>query len=388
MRAQTKGKSTLLIVDDQPHNLSVLGDLLVPYYHVRAANSGQRALEVAASHPHPDLILLDVRMPDMDGIAVLAKLRSNPATAEIPVIFVTALDGTDDEEKGLALGAADYITKPLRPAIVLARVRTQLEAKQARDWLRDENAALEAEVGRRMRDNQDLQDVTIHALARLAEVRDMETGSHLHRTQGYIRAIAKHLSRHHGYAEELTPDAIELMAKSAPLHDIGKVGIPDAILLKPGRLTDDERRIMETHALIGAEALERAERDAHRRMPFLRYAKEVARSHHEHWDGSGYPDRLAGIDIPLAARLMAVADVFDALISERPYKAAYAFEQARQIVRDGRGTHFDPQVVDAFEACFEECCAIARKFADGITPPGPAQGLIGDRQARSAAADA
>jgi len=356
----------LLIVDDQPHNLAVLGDLLVPYYHVRAANSGQRALEVAASHPHPDLILLDVRMPDMDGIAVLANLRTSLATAEIPVIFVTALDGTDDEEKGLALGAADYITKPLRPAIVLARVRTQLEAKQARDWLRDENTALEAEVSRRMRDNQDLQDVTIHALARLAEVRDIETGSHLHRTQGYIRAIAHHLSMHPDYAEELTAESIEMIAKSAPLHDIGKVGIPDSILLKPGRLDDDERRIMETHAAIGATALEQAERDAHRRMPFLRYAKEVARSHHERWDGTGYPDRLAGADIPVAARLMAVADVFDALVSERPYKKAFTFDQARQMVLDGRGTHFDPQVVDAFDACFDECSSIARKFADGL----------------------
>jgi len=368
MRAQTKSKATLLIVDDMPHNLAVLGDLLVPFYNVRAANSGRRALEIASAYPHPDLILLDVMMPDMDGIAVLAKLRANPSTAEIPVVFVTAMDSTEDEEKGLALGAADYITKPLRPAIVLARVRTQLEAKQARDWLRDENAALEAEVGRRMRDNQDLQDISIHALARLAEARDNETGHHLHRTQGYVRVLATHMAMHPEYAEDLVPEAIELIVKSAPLHDIGKVGIPDAILLKPGKLTDEERKIMQTHAAIGAEALEQAERDARRRMPFLRYAKEVARSHHERWDGSGYPDRLAGSDIPLAARLMAVADVFDALVSARPYKRPFSFEQAREMVLNGRGGHFDPAVVDAFDACFDECCKIAQRYADGLIP--------------------
>jgi putative two-component system response regulator len=365
MKASPPGKATILIVDDMPHNLAVLGDLLVPLYRVRAANSGARALDIANTHPYPDLILLDLMMPDMDGLTVLASLRANPVTANIPVIFVTSMDSIEDEEKGLALGAADYITKPVRPAIVLARVRTQLEAKFARDLLRDENAALEAEVGRRMRDNQDLQDISIHALARLAEVRDVETGNHLHRTQNYIRVIAGHLAMHPEYADELSAEIIDLIAKSAPLHDIGKVGIPDSILLKPGRLDDDERKIMQTHAQIGAEALEQAERDAKRRMPFLRFAKEVARSHHERWDGAGYPDGLAGADIPLAARLMAVADVFDALVSERPYKRRMSFEEARTLVMEGRGTHFDPDVVDAFDACFKECCAIAQRYDDG-----------------------
>jgi len=365
MTTPSPSKATILIVDDMPHNLAVLGDLLVPQYRVRAANSGVRALEIAVVAPQPDLILLDMMMPDMDGITVLAKLRANPATAGIPVIFVTSMDSIEDEEKGLALGAADYITKPVRPAIVLARVRTQLEAKFARDLLRDQNAALEAEVGRRMRDNQDLQDISIHALARLAEVRDVETGNHLHRTQNYIRVIAGHMSMLPEFADELTSANIDLIAKSAPLHDIGKVGIPDSILLKPGRLDDAERAIMQTHARIGADALEQAERDAKRRMPFLRYAKEVARSHHERWDGTGYPDRLAGADIPLSARLMAVADVFDALVSERPYKRPMGFDEARGLVMEGRGTHFDPAVVDAFEACFAECCAIAQRYDDG-----------------------
>jgi putative two-component system response regulator len=363
------GKATVLIVDDMPNNLAVLGDLLVPLYHVRAANNGARALEIAASPPRPDLILLDVMMPDMDGMEVLARLQAEPATADIPVIFVTSMDSTEDEEKGLALGAADYIAKPIRPAIVLARVRTQLQAKFARDWLRDQNAALEAEVGRRLRDNQDLQDISIHALARLAEVRDVETGNHLHRTQGYIRVIAERLAQHPAYAEQLSPEAIEWIAKCAPLHDIGKVGIPDSILLKPGPLDADERRIMERHAIIGAEALEQAERDARRHMPFLRYAKEVTRSHHERWDGRGYPDHLSGAAIPISARLMAVADVFDALVSARPYKAPMSFEEARRIVVGGRGGHFDPDVVDAFEAVFAQCCAIARRFADGHAGP-------------------
>jgi len=366
LKANVRSRATVLIVDDMPNNLAVLGDLLVPAYHVRAANSGQRALEIALTPPYPDLVLLDLMMPDMDGLSVLAQLRAQPATANIPVIFVTSMDSAEDEEKGLALGAADYITKPIRPAVVLARVRTQLEAKFARDLLRDQNAALEAEVERRMRDNQDLQDISIHALARLAEVRDVETGNHLHRTQGYIRVIASHLSKDPRFALELTAGTIELIAKCAPLHDIGKVGIPDSILLKPGRLDEAERAIMQTHARIGAEAIEQAERDAKRRMPFLRFAKEVARSHHERWDGGGYPDGLAGADIPLAARLMAVADVFDALVSDRPYKKAMPVEAARQLVLDGRGSHFDPDVVDAFDACFEQCCAIARRYADGF----------------------
>ncbi|MEY2631837.1 MAG: hypothetical protein RIR00_491 [Pseudomonadota bacterium] len=367
-----ENRPTILIVDDIPDNLTVLGALLSGDYRVRVANSGARALEIARSTP-PDLILLDVMMPGMDGYEVLQRLRSETLTADIPVIFVTAMDSTAEEERGLNCGAVDYITKPIRPAIVLARVRTQLEAKQGRDWLRDRNAILEAEISRRLQENQELQDMSIHALARLAETRDPETGFHLYRTQGYYRLVAEHLAAHPDYAKELTPRNIDLMVKSAPLHDIGKVGIPDHVLLKPGKLTPEEWAIMQTHCVLGAHALEQAERDAHRPMPFLRYAKEIAHYHHEKWNGSGYPDGLIGDAIPLSARLMAVADVFDALVTRRSYKPPMPFERAAAIIAEERGRHFDPAVADAFAAVFGACCAIARRYADrDESPPVPA----------------
>jgi putative two-component system response regulator len=354
----------LLIVDDSPSNLSVLGEVLAPYYVVRAATSGERALRIAQGEPQPDLILLDIMMPDMDGYAVLEGLRSDQRTADIPVIFVTALDSVVDEEKGLVLGASDYITKPFHPAIVLARVRAHLELKEARDWLRDQNQFLEAEVARRMQENLFVQEVSIRALARLAEVRDPETGNHLLRTQNYVRALATRLRDHVRFGGLMTPAYIDLLAKSAPLHDIGKVGIPDSILLKPGKLTPEEWVIMKTHAKLGSDAIESAERDAERPIAFLAVAKEIAHRHHEKWDGSGYPDGMAGDEIPISARLMALADVFDALISRRVYKEPFTLEQATTIILEGRGSHFDPDVVDAFLVERDVFQAIAARYVD------------------------
>jgi putative two-component system response regulator len=355
---------TLLVVDDTPENLVVLGELLQPHYRVRVANSGARALQVAVSEPIPDLILLDVMMPGMDGYEVLERLRANPATREIPVIFITAMNGTADEERGLRAGAVDYITKPIRPVIVQARVRAQLELKQARDWLKDQNLYLEAEITRRMGENLLIQDVSIHALARLAETRDPETGNHLHRTQGYVRALARHLQNHPRFAFFLTDHTVELLAKSAPLHDIGKVGIPDHILLKPGKLTPAEWVIMQTHAKLGSDAIEQAERDAEKPVEFLTLAKEIAHWHHEKWDGSGYPDRLKGEAIPVSARLMALADVFDSLISPRVYKRAFPVSQACALIAESRGRHFDPDVTDAFLSLIDEFVAIAERYSD------------------------
>ncbi|MBP8133078.1 MAG: two-component system response regulator [Zoogloea sp.] len=357
-------RSTILIVDDVPENLEVLGELLQPLYRVRGAQSGMRALQVACSSPMPDLILLDVMMPGMDGYAVFEALRADPRTRDIPVIFVTALDGVREEEKGLELGAVDYISKPLRPTIVLARVHTQLELKKARDGLRDQNTFLEAEIARRMGENLLIQEVSIRALARLAEIRDPETGNHLRRTQAYMNVLARRLALDPRHAATLTPHTIDLIVKSAPLHDIGKVGIPDYILLKPGKLTPEEWTIMQTHARLGAEAIEHAEEDAERPVPFLAIAKEIARHHHERWDGSGYPDRLAGEAIPIAARLMALADVFDALISRRVYKDPVSLDGAREMICAGRGTHFDPDVVDAFLADLPQFADIASRYGD------------------------
>jgi cyclic di-GMP phosphodiesterase len=355
---------TVLVVDDVPENLTVLGELLCRDYAVRAANSGPAALRLAAMAPQPDLILLDLMMPGMDGYEVMQHLREDAATREIPVICVTALNATEEEERGLSHGAVDYITKPLRPPVVLARVRAQIELKQARNRLQNQNAFLEAEVARRMRENVMVQNASIHALARLAETRDPETGNHLLRTQEYVRRLGQLLRDHARFSGSLDDHSIELLARSAPLHDIGKVGIPDHILLKPGRLDSAEWEIMKTHAQIGAEAIERAEADAHQPIEFLAVAKQIARHHHERWDGSGYPDGLAGDAIPIAARLMALADVFDALISRRVYKEPMPYEKARDIIVASRATHLDPAVVDAFVSDFATFCAIADRHAD------------------------
>jgi putative two-component system response regulator len=356
--------ATILIVDDTPENLSVLGELLQPSYRVRAANSGKRALQIARSIPAPDLILLDVMMPEMDGYDVLAELRADPATRHIPVVFVTAMDGTDDEERGLDRGAVDYITKPLRPAIVLARVRTHLELKQARDFLKDQNSFLEAEVNRRMGENQLIQEVSIHALARLAETRDPETGNHLLRTQEYVNALANALKHHPRFSHFLDERTINALAKSAPLHDIGKVGIPDHILLKPGKLTAEEFEIMKTHAKLGSDAIEHAERDSAKTVEFLDIAKEIAHYHHEKWNGLGYPEGLSGNAIPISARLMALADVFDALICKRVYKIAFTYDEAYEIIVRDSGTHFDPDIVTAFVEHFEIFKKIAEAYAE------------------------
>lgn len=355
---------TLLVVDDSPDNLGILCDLLRPLYRVLVATSGADCLRIIDGAAQPELILLDVMMPGMDGYEVLSKLRGQVSSANIPVMLVTALSDSSDEEIGLSLGAVDYITKPIKPATVLARIRTQLQAKQARDWLRDQNFALEAEVARRMTENDLTQQVAIRALAHLAETRDPETGNHILRTQSYVRELALKLRDHLRFAPTLTPHYIDLLTRSAPLHDIGKVGIPDYILLKPGPLTGDEWVIMKTHAKIGSDAIERAEIDIEMPLEFLTLAKEIARSHHERWDGSGYPDGLAGDAIPLSARLMALADVFDALISRRVYKPEFPFSEARSIILGGRGSHFDPAVVDAFDACYEEFVAIAVRYRD------------------------
>ena len=362
----TRGKYVVLIVDDMPENLAVLGESLQSEFHVRVANNGRRAMEVATSDPRPDLILLDVMMPDMDGYEVIRRLKEDKRLCDIPVIFVTAMDSDADEETGLTLGAVDYIHKPIRPPIVLARVHTHLELKSARDAMAERNLNLEMEVQRRVRENQQIQDVSLRALAGLAETRDNDTGNHIRRTQSYVQLLAQHLAGHPDFSSLCANGIIELIVKAAPLHDIGKVGIPDHILLKPGPLDADEWCIMQTHARLGAEAIESAlegEED-HAPLAFLHIAMDIAYSHHEKWDGSGYPEGLSKTAIPMAARLMAVADVFDALITRRVYKPAFPIDKAAAIVREGRGKHFDPAIVDAFDACFDQFIEVARRYAD------------------------
>ncbi|NMQ20735.1 two-component system response regulator [Candidatus Competibacter phosphatis] len=357
-------RQTILVVDDTPDNIALLSTLLKDRYKVRAANNGERALAIAAGQPRPDLILLDIMMPGMDGYEVCERLKIDPHTADIPVIFLTAKVQVEDEEFGLHLGAVDYITKPISPPIVLARVETHLTLKRARQFLQDRNAYLEAEVWRRSREVMAIQEVTIMAMASLAETRDNATGNHIRRTQHYVRVLAQHLRHHPRFTAALNDETIELLFKSAPLHDIGKVGIPDRILLKPGRLTPDEFEIMKTHAALGRDAIAAAERYLDTPDSFLRFAREIAYSHQEKWDGSGYPEGLWGEQIPLSARLMAVADVYDALISRRIYKPALPHEQAVAMIREGRDQHFDPDIVDAFLECAEQFRTIAARFAD------------------------
>jgi putative two-component system response regulator len=247
-------------------------------------------------------------------------------------------------------------------------VRTQIEAKHTRDWLKDKNAILEAEVSRRMVENDLTQLVSIRALAHLAETRDPETGNHILRTQNYVHVLALGLKHHPRFSAFLDSRTIELLTKSAPLHDIGKVGIPDSILLKPGPLTPEEWAIMKTHSLLGAVAIEQAEADVEQPVGFLVLAKEIARWHHEKWDGSGYPDGLKGEAIPISARLMAVADVFDALITQRVYKPAMSYQKAREIIAEGRGSHFDPDIAAVFLERFDAMTAIADQYSDKPIP--------------------
>jgi len=359
-------KQTVLIVDDTPDNLTLMTGLLKDDYHTKVANNGERALRVASTSPLPDLILLDIMMPGMDGYEVCRRLKADAKTKGIPIIFLTAKTEIEDEQQGFDVGAVDYITKPISPPIVLARVKTHLTLKAAADFLKDQNVYLEAEVVKRTREVQVVQDVTIMAMASLAETRDNETGNHIRRTQNYVRALAQKLRTHPRYAAELDEATIDMLYKSAPLHDIGKVGIPDAILLKPGKLTEEEFEIMKTHTTLGRDAILAAEKLIDTPSSFLRVAREIAHYHQEKWDSSGYPEGLSGEAIPLSARLMAVADVYDALISRRVYKPPFPHETAVAIIQKGRGNHFDPDLVDAFLEIAEEFHAIAERYSDSV----------------------
>ncbi len=364
MEQELIARKTVLLVDDSPDNLVLMNDLLKDLYKVKVANSGEKALRIAATGQPPDLVLLDVMMPEMDGYEVCRRLKADPATRGIPVIFLTAKSEVEDEKLGLDLGAVDYITKPISPPITLARVRNHLMLKEHADFLRDKNAFLEKEVEARTREVVAIQDVTILAMASLAETRDSDTGNHIRRTQYYVKALAQKLQSHPRFSAVLTDSFISLLFKSAPLHDIGKVGIPDRILLKPGRYEPREFDIMKSHPALGRAAIEHAERALGMTMPFLSIAKEIAYSHQEKWDGSGYPEGLAGDAIPISARMMAVADVYDALISRRVYKDGMPHEKAVQIMVEGKGKHFDPDMIDAFLALQDEFRAIAARFHD------------------------
>jgi len=357
-------KPTVLVVDDTPDNLSLMSGLLKDLYRVKVANNGEKAIKIVQSDSPPDLILLDIMMPGLSGYEVCTILKDDPATRDIPIIFLTAMTATEDEKKGLALGAVDFITKPVNPPIVLARVATHLHVKATADFLKDKALYLESEVAKRSKELAAIQDVTILAMASLAETRDNDTGNHIRRTQYYLELLANYLKSHDRFRFFLTDHTINMLFKSAPLHDIGKVGIPDRILLKPGRFEPHEFEIMKTHCKLGRDAIQHAEDQLGLEVEFLKFAKEIAYGHQEKWDGSGYPEGLAGEAIPISARLMAVADVYDALISRRVYKEGMPHAKAVGILAEGRGTHFDPDIVDAFMALQEQFQEVAKRYAD------------------------
>jgi len=357
-------RPTILLIDDTPENLTLMSGLLKNLYKVKVANSGEKALNMVMADAKPDLILLDIMMPGMSGYDVIRALKKSPDTSAIPVIFLTAMGSGEDEMAGLALGAADYITKPISPPIVMARVKTQLENKAAADFLRNHNNFLEAEVNKRTQELMAVQDVTIMVMASLAETRDSDTGNHIRRTQFYVKALAGELRAHPRFAAFLNEHTIGMLFKSAPLHDIGKVGIPDRILLKPGKLTPEEFEIIKTHTTLGRDAIEAAEKQLGIDVEFLKMAKDIAYYHQEKWDGSGYPTGARGDAIPVSARLMAVADVYDALISRRVYKDGMPHEKAVSIIVEGKGQHFDPDIVDAFVRVQDTFREIARRYAD------------------------
>lgn len=365
MQQNEFNKKIILVIDDTPDNLFLVTNLLKDLYTVKVANSGEKALQfLNETLIAPDLILLDIMMPVLNGYDVLKKIKENPKLQNIPVVFLTAKSSVEDEKLGFDLGANDYITKPISPPILLARVKTQLENKAISDFLRDKNEFLEKEIEKRTKDVVAIQNVTIFAMASLAETRDSETGNHIKRTSNYVKMLAKKLQNHPKFKAYLTDEMIDTLYKSAPLHDIGKIGIPDYILLKPGKLTPEEFEIMKTHTTLGKEAIEHAEKELGYEVDFLKTAKEIAYSHQEKYDGSGYPLGLKGDEIPISARLMSIADVYDALRSKRIYKNSLNLEMTLKIMKEGRGSHFDPDMLDAFLEIYDEFEVVASNFVD------------------------
>lgn len=337
-------KQTILVVDDEPANIDLLVDCLKDDFNIKAATRGQRALNIARSGTPPDMILLDIMMPEMDGFDVCQRLKADLTTRHIPIIFITAKIGIEDEIKGLDLGAVDYIAKPISPPIVRARVQTQLA-------LHDQNRVLDAKVREQTAQLHETRLQIIRRLGRAAEYKDNETGLHVIRMSHYAAILAR--------ATGMDERNVELLLNAAPMHDIGKIGIPDCILQKPGKLTRGEWDVMRTHAQIGADIIgESADSE------LLEMARTVALTHHEKWDGSGYPHGLTGDDIPRTGRIVAIADVFDALTSVRPYKPAWPVEKATDLLRESSGNHFDPALVPAFLEAMPEILEIRQRYAE------------------------
>ncbi len=355
--------ATLMAVDDNLDILNLLREILqIQGYKVLAFPNGRTALEAAAQSP-PDLILLDVDMPEMNGFEVCKRIKDDDKLKEIPVLFISALAGVSDKVKAFSAGGVDYVTKPFHVEEIKARVTTHLHLRQMRLALERCNLHLEELVNDKVQEISDSQLATLLAVSKLAESRNDETGHHIERTRIFCRVLAEQLRRNPRYARSIDDTYVNNIFHTAPLHDIGKVGIVDSILLKRGRLTAGEFEIMKTHPEIGVNTL-RAVRTKYPKNAFINMGIAITQAHHERWDGNGYPYGLAGEDIPLAARIMALADVYDALRSERLYKPAYSHQQSCEIILEGAGQHFDPAVITAFQAVESDFAAI-RKRLDG-----------------------
>ncbi|MGF1720838.1 two-component system response regulator [Vibrio kyushuensis] len=346
MQSESVQKPVILVVDDIPDNIHTLSGILSDEFKIKAATSGKKAIQIANTSPKPHLILLDIMMPEMDGYEVCRKLKSNPITADIPIIFVTAKAEIVDEQKGFEMGAVDYITKPISPPIVKARVQTHIA-------LHNQNLELAVKVKQRTEQLEQTRLEIIQRLGRAAEYKDNETGMHVIRMSHYSRIIAEQLDVNQRWKE--------LVFQASPMHDIGKIGIPDYVLGKPGKLDADEWDIMQKHVEIGGAIIGDSD------SLLLQMAREIALYHHEKWDGSGYPHGAKGEDIPLSARIVAIADVFDALTSERPYKKAWSIEKTTALIQEEAGRHFDPNLVTVFLGQLDQVLEIKDSFSDNET---------------------
>jgi putative two-component system response regulator len=360
-KGMMKEKPLILVVDDQAQNIELLEAFLVPQgYGVVMAGSGEEALERLSANPI-DLVLLDVIMPGMDGFALTRRIRQDSASLLLPIILVTALRETEDRIKGIEAGCDDFISKPIDKMELLARVRSLLKVKAYNDLLGNYRDELELEVSRRTEDLRralerikDASLETIYRLSVASEYRDETTGAHIMRVSRYSAAIARQMG--------LDASTVESILYAVPMHDLGKIGIPDQILTKPATLDPAEWEIMKRHTIIGAKILEGSKAE------YISIAETIALCHHEKWDGSGYPKGLKGKDIPITARIAAIADVFDSLVSRRPYKEAFGVERALAIIDEGKGRHFDPDVVAAFDAVRDEILAIMEDHGDEARP--------------------
>lgn len=365
---RTMSMETILLVDDDLATLEIMNECLRPYFRTRIATRGEKAIELARLSPAPDMVLLDVELPDMDGYEICAALKSDAQTAGIPVIFLSSHSDIAETTRGLELGAVDYVAKPVAPPILLARMRTHLRLREVQRNLEGRNLDLESSVRERAKTLEEAaqqlrrhRELTLAILSEFAKMRDPGTATHLLRIREYMQTLVAALRQRPGQLERLSPEQWTLCWQCAPLHDIGNIAIPDHLLFKPGRLTANEYACLKTHTIHGQQLLAAAEMCVAIDDPFLRLASDIVYAHHEHWDGNGYPLGLCGEAIPLPARLMTVADVYDALISERAYRVAVPHGEAVGIIQQASGRQFDPLVVDCFLSCAEGWHRIAQR---------------------------